>query len=107
MTWNVDTSHSLLEFSVRHMGISTVRGRFREWSGALTTTEDGRPESITVTIEPASIDTGNKDRDDHLRSPDFFDAATNPQIRFQSTAIERTDDGTYRVTGDLDMNGVT
>lgn len=107
MTWTIDTSHSSIEFGVRHLGISTVRGRFRTFSGTVDVDEDGRVRAIDVTIDPASIDTGVGDRDQHLRSGDFFDVAHFPTIAFQSTAAERRGDGTLRVTGDLTMRGQT
>ena len=106
MIWNIDTTHSHVDFSVRHMGFSTVRGRFREFSGFVETDENNRPQRLEVTIETASIDTGVADRDNHLRSPDFFDAATNPQITFKSTSITNKGGNRYEVTGDLDMHGV-
>ena len=107
MIWNIDTTHSHVDFSVRHMGFSTVRGRFREFSGFLETDENNRPQRLEVTIETASIDTGVADRDNHLRSADFFDAETNPQITFKSTSIEDRGGNRYSVTGDLDMHGVS
>ena len=107
MIWNIDTTHSHVDFSVRHMGFSTVRGRFREFNGFLETNDNNEPQRLEVTIETASIDTGVADRDNHLRSPDFFDAATNPQITFKSTSIEPKGGNKYAVTGDLDMHGVT
>ncbi len=106
MIWNIDTTHSHVDFSVRHMGFSTVRGRFREFEGFLETDDNNVPQRIEVTIQTESIDTGVADRDNHLRSPDFFDAATNPQITFKSTSITNKGGNRYEVTGDLDMHGV-
>lgn len=106
MIWNIDTTHTHVDFSVRHMGFSTVRGRFREFSGFLETDENNRPQRLEVTIETASIDTGVADRDNHLRSADFFDAETHPQITFKSTSVEDRGGNRYSITGDLDMHGV-
>ncbi len=107
MIWNIDTTHTHVDFSVRHMGFSTVRGRFREFSGFLETDENNRPQRLEVTIETASIDTGVADRDNHLRSADFFDAETHPQITFKSTSVEDRGGNRYSITGDLDMHGVS
>jgi polyisoprenoid-binding protein YceI len=105
-TWTVDASHSSVEFQVKHMGLATVKGFFSEFEGALEVGEDG---AITAhgTVEAASLNTRNSQRDDHLRSPDFFDVERNPQISFRSTAIEPVDAETYRITGDLTIAGVT
>ena len=107
MIWNIDTTHSNVDFSVRHMGVSTVRGKFREFSGFLESDENLVPQRLEVTIETASIDTGVDDRDAHLRSADFFDAENNPQITFKSTDIQDKGGNKFAVTGDLDMHGVT
>lgn len=107
MSWTLDAAHSHLGFSVRHMMISTVRGQFNKFSGNLELDEQDLTRSRAVAeIEVASIDTGVADRDGHLRSADFFDAAKYPTIRFASRAIARDGDG-YRITGDLTMHGVT
>jgi polyisoprenoid-binding protein YceI len=106
-TWNIDPTHSSIEFRVRHMGIATVRGRFREFSGAIEVDDVGRLRHIAATIDAGSIDTGVDPRDTHLRSPDFFDAERFPTIEFHSTAIEPGNDGALRVVGDLSMHGVT
>ena len=107
MQWNIDTTHSSVEFGVKHMGISTVRGRFRESSGSVELDEDGVLRGVDATIAAQSIDTGVGPRDDHLRSPDFFDVARFPAIRFRSTRVEQPGQGRYRVTGDLTMHGHT
>jgi len=105
-TWNVDPSHSRVGFRVKHLGISTVRGEFREFDGQLVIGEDG---SITASgsAEVDSIDTREADRDGHLKSPDFFDSETFPKITFESTSITAVDEDTWEITGDLTMHGVT
>ncbi|WP_028060071.1 YceI family protein [Candidatus Solirubrobacter pratensis] len=104
-TWTVDPAHSRVEFAVKHMGIATVRGNFGAFDGKLVIGEDGAHASGTV--ETASINTDEPQRDDHLRSADFFDAEANPQITFASTSITPVDDETFRITGDLIMHGIT
>ena len=105
-TWSIDPTHTDVAFAVRHMGLSTVRGRFDAVSGTVATDETGAPTDVRVEIETASIVTGTADRDAHLRSADFFDADNNPTITFTSTKVER--DGTdWEVTGDLTIKGVS
>jgi polyisoprenoid-binding protein YceI len=106
-TWNVDPSHSSVEFRVKHLGISTVRGSFREFEGRIEIGGDTDSTRAYGTIKPASLDTGEPKRDEHLRSPDFFDAENYPEIAFESTSIEVVDDEEFHVTGDLTMHGVT
>jgi len=106
-TWTIDTSHTQIEFSVRHMGLATVRGRFNAFSGEVDTDAHGQPTAIRVDIETASIDTNNSDRDAHLRSGDFFDAEANPIISFRSTEIAPLGGERYSVRGELSMHGVT
>ena len=107
MQWNLDTGHSSIEFGVRHMGISTVRGRFTKFEATPELNEAGILTGVSATIDVASVDTGVDQRDEHLRSPDFFDAAQYPTMEFRSTAVERRDGRSYRLTGDLTMKGVT
>ncbi len=107
-TWVIDRDHSTAEFRVRHLMISTVRGRFSEWSGQIV----GNPEDLThatasLTIDVTSVDTRQPERDNHLRSADFFDAANYPHITFESQTIERIGHDRYRVTGPLTIRGVT
>ncbi|MGH7636861.1 MAG: YceI family protein [Gemmatimonadaceae bacterium] len=104
-TYTIDPAHSNVEFAVRHMMISTVKGRFGDLQGTLSISENGQP-SVDVTIKTASIDTRSEQRDGHLRSPDFFDVETHPELRFKSTSVERTGDG-YKLTGDLTIRDVT
>jgi polyisoprenoid-binding protein YceI len=108
MNWNLDLTHSHVGFSVRHMMVSTVRGQFKQYRGTLSINpEDFTRSRFSGEIDVASIDTGNADRDNHLRSGDFFDAATHPKITFVSERIEKTGEGEYRVLGALSVRGVT
>jgi len=107
MTLSVDPVHSHVGFSVRHMMVTTVRGKFTAFQGTLDIDPaDFTRSRIEGDIDVASIDTGNADRDNHLRSADFFDVASHPKISFKSTAIARDGDG-YKVTGDLTIRGAT
>jgi len=106
-TYTIDTSHAEVGFSIRHMGISNVRGSFKTFSGTIT--YDGSDITglkANAEIEVSSIDTANKKRDDHLRNPDFFDAAKFPKITFASTGVKKGKDG-YILNGKLTMHGVT
>jgi polyisoprenoid-binding protein YceI len=110
-TWRLDPAHSSVEFSVKHMMMTTVRGRFKSVSATLTGDEE-HPEGccVEVEIDAASIDTGMPDRDAHLRGPDFFDAATYPKIRFRSKRLEGDFGGEgdrFRAVGDLTMRDQT
>lgn len=107
MPLSVDLAHSHVGFSVRHMMVTTVRGKFTAYRGSLVIDPDDFTRStIEGDIDVASIETGNADRDTHLRSADFFDAANHPKITFRSTAIARDGEG-YKVTGDLTIRGTT
>lgn len=107
-TWAIDPVHSTAEFAVRHMMISTVKGRFGKLEGALTIDEANLANSrAETTIDATSIDTQNDDRDNHLRSPDFFDVATYPTLRFASKRVEQKSGDAYRVIGDLTIRDVT
>lgn len=105
-TWNIDPAHTGVSFTVRHMGLFTVRGSFKTVSGTVRT-EGGRLVGVEATIDPASIETGNADRDNHLRSGDFLDAQQYPQMTFRSTSVQQQGENRYQVTGDLTMHGVT
>jgi polyisoprenoid-binding protein YceI len=107
-TWQVDGAHSAVNLAVRHMVISKVRGHFGTWSATLRldTAELAR-STVEVEIEAASIDTGVADRDAHLRSPDFLDAAKYPTLRFQSRRVEAASKDRLRVVGDLTIRDVT
>lgn len=106
-TWTVDAAHSKVGFSVKHMGISTVRGEFTEFQGSLELGEDPSEVKVRGSVKAASVDTNENQRDEHLRSPDFFEAETYPDISFESTRVEPIDDETYRITGDLTLHGTT
>jgi polyisoprenoid-binding protein YceI len=107
-TWNIDPTHSAIQFAVRHMVVSKTRGRFAKWSGKLVfDPEKPAASSVEVSIDPASIDTADAQRDGHLRSPDFFDVEKFPTASFKSTRIEDVGGDRYRVTGDLTLHGVT
>ena len=107
-TWNIDPTHSAIHFAVRHMVVSKTRGRFAKWSGKiLFDPENPVASSVEVSIDPASIDTADAQRDGHLRSPDFFDVEKFPTASFKSTRIEAAGGDGYRVTGDLTLHGVT
>jgi polyisoprenoid-binding protein YceI len=106
--WNLDTVHSGINFSVRHMMVSKVRGRFAKFSGSVALDEgDLTRSAVEATIDVSSIDTGTAQRDVHLRSADFFDVERFPEIRFRSTGIEKLGGDSYRLTGDLTIRDVT
>jgi polyisoprenoid-binding protein YceI len=105
-TWTADPVHSEIAFSVRHLMISKVRGRFTSYDVTIVTGEDPLDSSVTATIDLASIDTGNETRDNHLRSGDFFEVEKYPTMSYRSTGISRTDDG-WIIDGDLTLRGVT
>ena len=104
-TYAIDPMHSNVEFSVKHLMITTVKGRFGDVKGTVEIPETGQPKA-DVTISTASIDTRTEARDNHLRSADFFDVEKYPTMRFVSTKAVRTDDG-YKLTGDLTIKNIT
>jgi polyisoprenoid-binding protein YceI len=106
-TWYLDPPHSSAQFSVRHMGISTVRGAFTKVSGTVEDSPDPAKSSVNVTIDASSIDTRVEMRDKDLRGENFFDVAKYPTITFKSTKVEAAGSGKLKVTGDLTMHGVT
>jgi len=105
--WEIDSGHSGVHFAVRHMVLAKVRGKFTRWSGAVVT-EDGDEarSSVEVVIDASSIDTGVADRDAHLKSADFLDAAHHPEITFKAERTERLDPERWRVLGLLTIRGV-
>lgn len=107
-TWNFDLAHSHVAFSVRHLMISKVTGHFRVWGGTLFVDEE-HPEksSVTVEIDSTTIDTKEAQRDDHLRSADFLDAATHPKITFRSTRVKKLDESHYQIYGELTIRATT
>ena len=105
--WNLDPAHSQVEFGVRHMMISTVKGSFDELEGEVELNGDDFAQSrVSVEIDASSIDTGNEDRDQHLRSEDFLDVDEFPALSFRSTKVEGTEDS-FRLPGDLTIRGET
>ena len=108
MTWQIDSSHSHVAFSARHMMISKVRGRFEHFSGIINFDEKNpAASSVSVEIDTASIDTRDEQRDGHLRSPDFLDADNHPKLIFQSKRVEQTSSDSGKLIGDLTIRGVT
>lgn len=105
-TYDIDASHSKVGFEIPRMVISTVDGQFTKFEGKITLADKIEKSKVSVTIDAASIDTGNKKRDDHLRNADFFDASKYPQIKFESTEVKGTAES-FKVTGNLTMHGVT
>jgi polyisoprenoid-binding protein YceI len=105
-TWTIDAIHSHVGFVIKHMMVSKVRGRFAAFSGQITTAQDPRDSSVSVTIEASSIDTANQMRDDHIRSADFFEAEKHPAITFASTGV-RDEGGEFFIDGDLTIRGTT
>jgi polyisoprenoid-binding protein YceI len=105
-TWDIDTSHSDVSFTVRHMMVSKVRGRFGAFSGEIVTGESLADSAVTATIDATSIDTNNEQRDGHIRSADFFDVENHPQWTFRSTGV-RVDGEDLAVDGELTLKGVT
>jgi polyisoprenoid-binding protein YceI len=106
--WEIDPAHSSVQFSVRHMMVSNVRGAFTKVAGTVRGDEqDPTHATVEATIDTSSIDTREAKRDEHLRSPDFLDVAKYPTMTFRSKKIAKTGDGRYDVTGDLTLHGVT
>jgi polyisoprenoid-binding protein YceI len=106
-TWKIDPAHSQAEFTIRHMAISNVRGRFSNINGTVVLDEqDPSKSSVNATVDTTTVDTGVAQRDGHLKSPDFFDVAKFPAMTFASKSVAKSGDE-YLVTGDLTMHGVT
>jgi polyisoprenoid-binding protein YceI len=105
-TWTVDAAHSDVSFTVRHMMVSKVRGRFGRFEGQIVTAADPLASSATATIDLSSIDTNNEQRDEHLRSADFFEVGKYPTMTYRSTGVRR-DGSDFVVDGELTLKGVT
>jgi polyisoprenoid-binding protein YceI len=105
-TWDLDPSHSEIGFSVRHLMVSKVRGRFNTFAGELVTASNPLESSVTASIDLNSIVTGDEGRDNHLRGADFFDVANNPVMTWRSTGVRQEGDR-YLVDGELSLHGVT
>jgi len=106
--WEIDSSHSSVHFSVRHLVIAKVRGSFARWSGTVHVPDgDFSRATVAVTIDASSIDTGVADRDAHLKSPDFFDVAQYPELRFVGKRVQPRTSNDIDVVGDLTIKGIT
>ena len=105
-TWNIDPTHSQVGFSVRHMMVSKVRGFFTDFAGQVVIAEELTASTVNATIKATSIDTRDSNRDNHVRSADFLEVETYPEITFSSTAIEPSGSD-FKLTGDLTIHGVT
>lgn len=105
-TWQLDPTHTEIGFTVRHI-MSKVRGKFETFEGTLVTAEDITNSTVSVSVDLASINTGTADRDNHLRSGDFFNVEANPKMTFNTTAVVRKSDSDFVVTGDLTIKDVT
>lgn len=108
-TYQIDPAHSVVEFSVKHMMFSTIKGKFAKVAGEIVFDQNNpTASSVTATVDVASVMTGDPNRDNHLRTADFFDPENHPTLSFTSKSIEPVDrEGTYRIFGDLTMRGVT
>ena len=100
--WEIETAHSSVGFAVRHLGLSKVRGQFNAFTGEVSIVDDVLASSVTASVDLSSIDTNNPDRDNHLRSTDFFGVENNPKMIFTSTGVT-----TSTLAGDLTLNGIT
>ena len=106
-TYAIDPSHTELGFAVRHMAVSKVRGRFSTFQGTLVLAEDPADSKASVTIDATSVDTRDENRDNHLRTNDFFDVENHPTWTFESTSIKAEGGTEFKVDGDLTIRGVT
>src|SRR5215813_8619301 len=105
-TWTIDPVHSEVSFVVRHMMVSKVRGRFDKFEGTIVTAEDPLKSSVTASVDLTTINTGQEQRDAHIRSADFFDVEKHPTMTYRSTGVRPHGDG-YVVDGQLTLKGVT
>ncbi|MBW4361603.1 YceI family protein [Flavobacterium taihuense] len=107
-TWVIDPAHSQIGFKVKHMMFTSISGNFTQFDGAAETESDNFDDAkFSFKAITDSITTGNKDRDNHLLSPDFFDAATFPEISFTSTGFSNVFEGEFKLTGDLTLHGIS
>ncbi|MDQ6479301.1 YceI family protein [Dyadobacter sp. LHD-138] len=107
-TWKSDKPHSQLKFDITHLGVSTISGAFTDFEATIKASKPDFSDAVfTLNAKTASINTGVEKRNDHLKSPDFFDAATNPELTFKSTGMKKVSEGKYQLSGDLMMHGVT
>jgi polyisoprenoid-binding protein YceI len=106
-TWNVDKAHSRVGFAVKHLGIATVRGTFKEFEGTIEIGDDLSTAKAYGKVKTASVDTNDAARDEHLRNSDFFDVEKYPEITFESTKIEAIDEDSLKIIGNLTINGTT
>ncbi|MGY6502190.1 MAG: YceI family protein [Acidimicrobiales bacterium] len=105
--FEIDISHSTLQFVARHLMVSKVRGRFGTYSGTIVVADDPLASSVEVTIDPSTVDTGDEGRDGHLVSADFFDVENHPTITFTSTGLRHVKGSQFEVDGELTVRGVT
>lgn len=106
-TWTLDPNHSGVHFRIRHLGLSNVRGRFDRFDASLRVGTSLEDLAVQATIDMASVDTNQPDRDAHLRSTDFFSTDQHPEMTFRSTAVRPQGEGEYQLEGELTINGVT
>jgi polyisoprenoid-binding protein YceI len=107
-TWALDATHSKIGFKVKHLMISNVLGSFKGFEGqVVTSANDFSDAEVSLTVNTATVDTEMADRDNHLKSPDFFDSANFPSITFKSSALKKSGDDEYKLSGDLTIKGVT
>ena len=106
--WNIDPVHTVAEFKVKHMMVSNVKGDFDKVTGSIVLDDaDPSASSINVTVDVASIDTNESNRDGHLQSPEFFDSQKHPQITFTSSSVETDSEGSLNLTGEITIKGIT
>lgn len=106
--WSIDPSHSEIQFKVKHLMVTTVTGSFKKFEGEVSSSNDDFSEAnINFTADVSSIDTGAPDRDNHLKSPDFFEVEKYPKLEFASTSFRKLTEHNYEVSGDLTIRGIT
>lgn len=107
-TWTIDPAHSGVEFQIKHLGVSTVRGSFSGVTGTVVWDDKNVGAShVDAAIDATTVNTGQAKRDEHLKSPDFFDVSKYPTLKFHSTAVKRTGEGKLQIVGDLTLGGQT